>query len=306
MQNIFEHASSYWVRYSQYEIKIGEDGSRYVIAAPAAEPKVYDPLKDSENLVVDALNVGMLCMGKKSAEVIEQAVMDFVSRYGLLGLMTALPTTPSFMEYDAVYLPKNRFIKAESMATEEYLSLFYPFEKLDVVKKGMESSWNINQDRAMLALALTFQDQPMAVNMQFQRQYAEPYDWIVQQFKDWAFTLVGGFLFYHDYDALDEKAKNAYRLGMAAFGGIAPTYHIALFDKPTTSPTIVWDFHSLLMAIQLMFSFMLVDDEHPLRLCEHCQKAFIASRPNNVFCSPQCKNQYNVYKSRAKKNDPNH
>ena len=146
----------------------------------------------------------------------------------------------------------------------------------------------------------------MAIQMQFQRQYAEPYDWIVQQFKDWAFTLASGFLFYHDYDSLDEKAKNAYRLGMAAFGGIAPTYHIALFDKPTTSPTIVWDFHSLLMAIQLMFSFMLVDDEHPLRLCEHCQKAFIASRPNNVFCSPQCKNQYNVYKSRAKKNDPNH
>ena len=306
MQNIFEHASSFWVQYSRYELKTAKDGKRYVMAAPTAEPKVYDPLKDSENLVVDALNVGMLCMGRKSEEVIEQAVLDFVHQYGLLGLMTALPTTPSFMEYEAVYLPKNRFIKAESMSTEAYLSLFYPFEKLDVVKKGIESSWNINQDRAMLALAMTFAEQPMAMNMQFQRQYAEPYEWIVQQFKDWTFTLVGGFLFYHDYDSLDEKAKNAYRLGMAAFGGIAPTYHIALFDKPTTSPTIVWDFHSLLMAIQLMFSFMLVDDEHPLRLCEHCQKAFIASRPNNVFCSPQCKNQYNVYKSRAKKNDPNH
>ena len=25
--------------------------------------------------------------------------------------------------------------------------------------------------------------------MSFQREYAEPYDWVAQQFKDWAFTL---------------------------------------------------------------------------------------------------------------------
>lgn len=109
MQNLFAHASSYWVRYNQYEIKTGKNGRRYIMAAPAAEPKVYDPLKDSEKLVVDALNVGMLCMGRKSEAVIEQAVLEFVHQYGLLGLMTALPTTPSFMDYEAVYLPKNRF-----------------------------------------------------------------------------------------------------------------------------------------------------------------------------------------------------
>ena len=176
MQNLFAHASSYWVRYNQYEIKTGKNGRRYIMAAPAAEPKVYDLLKDSEKLVVDALNVGMLCMGRKSEAVIEQAVLEFVHQYGLLGLMTALPTTPSFMDYEAVYLPKNRFIKAESMQTEAFLSLFYPFEKLDVVKEGIQSSWNINQDRAMMALAMTFAEQPMAMNMQFQRQYAEPYE----------------------------------------------------------------------------------------------------------------------------------
>ena len=303
MQNLFAHASSYWVRYNQYEIKTGKNGRRYIMAAPAAEPKVYDPLKDSEKLVVDALNVGMLCMVRKSEAVIEQAVLEFVHQYGLLGLMTALPTTPSFMDYEAVYLPKNRFIKAESMQTEAFLSLFYPFEKLDVVKESIQSSWNINQDRAMMALAMTFAEQPMAMNMQFQRQYAEPYEWSVQQFKDWAFTLTSSFLFYHDYDQLDEASRNTYRMGMAAFGGIAPTYHIALFDKPAATPTIVWDFHSLLTAIQLMFSFMLTDEEKPLRLCEHCQKAFVASRANNVFCSPQCKNQHNVYKNRAKNRD---
>ena len=51
----------------------------------------------------------------------------------------------------------------------------------------------------------------------------------------------------------------------------------------------------------MMFSFMLVDDAKPLRLCKHCQKVFLGSRANSAFCSARCKNQYNVYKSRGKK-----
>ncbi len=34
--------------------------------------------------------------------------------------------------------------------------------------------------------------------------------------------------------------------------------------------------------------------------CKHCSEVFVASRPSTVFCSPQCKNKHNVYKSRAK------
>ncbi len=96
---------------------------------------------------------------------------------------------------------------------------------------------------------------------------------------------------------IDEDARGLYRKAMAAFGGIAPSYHIELLDKPT----IYWDFHSLLLGIQMMFSFMLVDGDQPLRLCKHCQKVFLGSRSNAAFCSPRCKNQYNVYKSRSKK-----
>ena len=91
-------------------------------------------------------------MGRKPEAEVEKAVMEFITRYGLLGLMTALPTTPSFMDYEAVYLPKNHFIKEESMATDKYLSLFYPFDQLDLVKKGIESTWNVSGDRTMVAL----------------------------------------------------------------------------------------------------------------------------------------------------------
>ena len=228
-------------------------------------------------------------------EVIKAEIMSFTCQYGFLGFMTALPTTPEFITYEAVYLLKNHFIKKDSMSTREYLSYFFPFEPIDFVKNHMESSWSVTE-KSMIAIIMALKNKPQAVTMSFQRKYAERYDWLVQEFKDWAFTFVSSFLYYQDFNVLNEEQKQLYRQGMSAFGGIAPTYHVELLDRPT----IVWDFHSLLLEIQMMLSFMLTDEKSSIKVCKHCDKAFIASRPNTVFCCPQCKNQYNVYKSREK------
>lgn len=167
---------------------------------------------------------------------------------------------------------------------------------MDIYEKGVASQWNLTGEREMMALALTMQDAPRAVAMSFQREYAERYDWLARQFKDLAFSFYSSFLYYNDYDVLDEMTRDLYRQGMAAFGGIAPTYHITLPDKPT----IIWDFHSLLLRLQMMFSFMLTDTDSALKACKHRNKIFAASRPNAEFRSPQCKNRYTVYKSRGK------
>ena len=135
------------------------------------------------------------------------------------------------------------------MGTDRYLALFYPFDQLDLVKREIESAWKVSEDRTMVALTMTFMDEPMAKTMSFQRQYAEPYDWVAQQFKDWAFTLTTSILYYQDYRLMDQDTRELYQKAMAAFGGIAPSYHIELLDKPT----IYWDFHSLLLGIQMMF-----------------------------------------------------
>lgn len=296
MNNIFKNSSSHWVKYDRYELQEARDGSRYVTPAKNAKPTVYDPLEDADIMVLDALNVGLLMMKQKDDAEVEQAVLDFVSRYGLLGLMTALPTTPTFMDYEAVYLPKNNFIKAETLSTEDYIANFFPVEQPDFKKRGIESAWGVAGDKNMLATAMTFSDKPLAMNMSFQREYAERYDWLLTQFKDWAFILCTTDYYYKDFAVIDEDTKNIYRQAMSAFDGISPSYHIALRDRPT----IVWDFQSLLLGIQMMFSFAISDEQKPLRICRQCQNAFFASRPSAIFCSPRCKNQYNVYKSREK------
>ena len=44
----------------------------------------------------------MLMMNRSPEDEVQKAILEVVTHYGLLGLMTALPTTPSFMDYEAV------------------------------------------------------------------------------------------------------------------------------------------------------------------------------------------------------------
>jgi hypothetical protein len=215
--------------------------------------------------------------------------------------MTAIPTTPEFMVYDAVYLPKNHYLREETMHTKDYLSLFFPFAKPDIYKDKEKSQWNVSNkdysDHRVLALAMTFSSEPMAMGMSLMPIYAERYEWLVTQFRDWAFILVSAFLYYDDNSKNDELTRDLYRKGVSAFGGKAPTYHFALYDD---KPYIIWDFYSLLMTIQTLLGFALTDESKPLRICKHCNMAFVAKHHGADFCSPECKNQYNVKKTRGK------
>ena len=286
MNNLFQRTSSHWAKYSEYEFRQGKDSIFYITPAPNAKPSVYDPLKDAEMMVIDALRVGRFAMQDSGNYIPRQEILEFVTRYGLLGFISALPTTPSFMDYEAVYLPKNHFIKAEAMSTQDYLSIFFPLEKPDVYKDRGKAQFNVSSDKEAMALAMTFSNEPMAMNMSFQREYAERVDWIATQLRDLAFTFISSYLYYKDYDYIDEVTRDIYRQGISAFGGIAPTYHIALYDKPT----IVWEFHSLLRGLQMMFSFAMADETRPLRPCVKCRNVFVAEQPNDSRCN-DCKDK---------------
>ena len=125
MKQLFERVSSCWVRYDKYVIRTDEKGTKYVTTAEGARPQIIDPLEDAQTMVLDALNVGRLFFGKKAPEREQEAgILRFVHRYGLLGFITALPTTPKFMDYEKVYLPKNHFIREEALKKNNSLITF--------------------------------------------------------------------------------------------------------------------------------------------------------------------------------------
>ena len=136
-------------------------------------------------------------------------------------------------------------------------------------------------------LAMTVANDPDAMSMSFQQEYTEPVEWIAKSLKDLTFPFITSKYFYEDADAFDADEKKLMAQGVAAFGGIAPTYRTALLDKST----IVWDFHSLLLGLQIMFSFMLAENKTPLRMCNHCDTIFVAKRSNQRFCCDKCRHK---------------
>jgi len=85
--------------------------------------------------------------------------------------------------------------------------LFFLFDRPDFTKTD-RVQWNLNGDRELIALASTFSNTPMALNMSFQSEYPGSYDWLKTHFKDWAFTFVSNFLYYEDYDINDEPTRD--------------------------------------------------------------------------------------------------
>lgn len=289
MTNPFEHTSAHWVRYSDYEWRKAHDGNVYLMPVSGAQPAVYDPIPVAGDLVVDAINIGLMLFHKAADTEIRNAMLAFARQYGLLGLMTALPTTPRFIEYEKVYLLKNQFIRQESMDTDQYLKLFFPYKMPDLHKQGVESLWTVpGEDRMQAALAMTFHNDPQAKAMSFMKDYGERYDWLKEIFRDWAFTFVSSFMYYHDREIMDRNTLELYKQGLSCFEGNAPSYHLELRDHTV----MVWDFHSLMMAIKFLFSMKLTDPDHPMKMCEHCQKAFIAKRADMRFCSEACRSKH--------------
>ena len=84
MNNLFAQSRSHWVRYDRYEIKTGKNGKRYITPEKAAKPDVYNPLKESPEMVLEALNVGMLMMNRRSEDEVEKAILAFVTHSGFV------------------------------------------------------------------------------------------------------------------------------------------------------------------------------------------------------------------------------
>ena len=285
MKSPFEHTSASWVRYSDYEWKKNADGDWYLLPAKGASPKPYDPMKDKEGLVLAAMEIGWRIFQKKPDDEIKTHIQAFACKYGLLGIMTALPTTANFIDYEKVYFPKNDLIPVEVMETTDYLSLFYPIRMPDFKKLGIESVWNNSGDVAEQALMMTYQSEPQAMVMSFMRDYGEPYEWLVSVFKDWAFTLFTTKFYYERKDTPDAETRELYERGMAAFEDNAPTYHLELRDRPT----LVWDFHSLLLNVKMLIFLALTDENNPLKVCRKCGRPFIAKKANDNYCSEDCR-----------------
>ena len=138
MNNIFKNASSYWVKYNKYEWRTDKDNVLFLTPADGSELKMYNPMVNYKDMILEALNVGIACMNKDTdKEELKNKILDFVQHYGLIGFMTALPTIPDFITYNDIF-QRTITLRKNVYPRKSFFPVFSRLRKSTLLRKN----WN--------------------------------------------------------------------------------------------------------------------------------------------------------------------
>lgn len=121
------------MRYSEYEIKENKQDERVIIPTRTAQLETYNPIENAEEILTVLLNTGR-SMKEAAPEKTEEMILDFVSRYGLLGSIAELPLNKDFYNRELVFIDENLFTAIGVMATEDFEDLFFQKRKPKITK----------------------------------------------------------------------------------------------------------------------------------------------------------------------------
>lgn len=252
-----------YARYSEYEIRENKQGEQVVIPARTAQLKTYNPIEHTEEILIALLNTGR-SMKDVTPEKAEELILDFVNRYGLLGAIAELPLNKDFYNHELVFIDDNLFTASGIMSTKDFEDLF--FEK---AKPKITKSFNLT-------------DYIKSKN------YSEPITWIAEYIHELYEVLLLSVKYKTEPESasflLNDRLKTNIR------------YRLTVTDKIQMQ----YEIHSLMGVLNFTMANLLSAEGAPLKICKHCKKAFISQNKRAEFCSERCRNQFNVYKSRAK------
>lgn len=252
-----------YTRYSEYEIRKNKQGERVVIPTRTAHLKTYDPTENAEEILTAMLNTGR-SMKEATPEKAEELILDFVNQYGLLGAIAELPLNKDFYNHELVFIDDNLFTASGVMATEDFEDLFFSKGKPKITKSFKLTDYIAS------------------------RNYSEPITWIAEYIHELYEVLLLSVKYKTEPDAvsvlLNDRLKTNIRYSLTVTDRIQMQYK----------------FHSLMGVLNFTMANLLSADGSPLKICKHCQKTFISQNKRSEFCSERCRNQFNVYKSRAK------
>ena len=288
---------TFWFRYDGYEIK-EIDEKHYITPKENSKIIMYDPFDLADDILVDILMIGR-CVEKNDIEESNKKIMEFVEKYGLLGELTYLPLNTDIVKQNRVYLPSGNLVsEKETLPTDEYIELFLKCKKKQkvVMKKNARGEiLDLSVENEMNPLALI--DRPAEYAVVFSRAYSECLIWIMH----YARTLYLTFEAIENYSkAQDAYTKQIYDTRIKEFNPSKIAFKILMGKNKEDKPVLEWNFNSLKLAIDTMFALNETTERKTVKMCKHCGKPFASQNLKAEYCSPQCRNQANVYKSRAK------
>lgn len=280
--NLRLETSKFCYVYNEYKI-INKDSKQYIIPEENATRKVINITEYIDNVLVDTLNIGKKVFLKETIEDFE--LLDFCSKYGLFGFMIDLPINKYFILDKQVAIRDSFYINYKEnvnlMNLEEYLKAFLPkLSKLTInnLIKKCEKELKSNMKEEYITSIINDY-------LIYSKDYAEPIDMILNYARS---------LYKSLYSIIEHKPQN---MNIPFLSANNLTHN---FDDLYYNNSFGFTINYLKQAIDVYYSMQIGQDVRLLKICNFCNKAFIANNPKAEYDTPQCKNKANVYKSRGK------
>jgi hypothetical protein len=277
-------------KFEEYEIKIIND-IKYVIPKVNKGNKTsyslinFEDYEENDKPLIDFINLGKLSIENK--EDTDTLLLEYVNNYGLLGLIHNLPVNRYYTLDKKVLLKEFNNITGKeyydcfnTMEILDYFKVFFPTATDEEINKLIEKSNNIICQHSMEKFITPELNELYYKNEKYYEQ--------VEQIIGYAQTL---------YNILKELKKENEEYKDIALIEKLESNHIRTNLK---YDGVTIHIRSLKEYIDENFKLFATQEKKYLKLCKHCGKAFVASNPKTEYDTFSCKNQENVYKSRAK------
>ena len=277
-------------KFEEYEIKV-VNNIKYVV--PKFDSNSYmnyglisfDDYEENDKPLIDFINLGKLSLENK--EDTDRLLLEYVNKYGLLGLIHNLPVNRYYTLDTKVLLKEFNNVSGiewydafNTMEILDYFKIFFPTATNKKINDIIEKSNKLLCQRSMEKFITPDLNELYYKNEKYYEQadmivnYAQTLYKILKELKKENKE-------YIDYYLIQKLESNHIRTNLE-YNGI--TIHV----------------RSLKEYIDEDFKLFAIEEKKYLKLCKHCGKAFTAPNPKTEYDTFSCKNQENVYKSRAR------
>ncbi len=298
---------SKWCKYSKYKIE-KNNNILYVLPDENAVPITYDPFEIKNDILKDLMIIGEMVNGdetikftntnltyeaKSKTKEFQKVVLDFVSKYGLLGNFRYFPKNFDFLEKDNEISYSSKLDSSLSIIDFEQ-RYFWPDKKIDWSKKMTVNDLHRNSG---LDANLIQVEGDRLNDFIFSKNYAEPISEIIDFAESVYVTkgVIGTYL----YGNLEPDLKEFYAETILN----QEVYKINFkYGIENGKIKFQWNFHSLRAAINAMLLLNETNGRTEVRLCKYCGKPFIAENLKAEYDTTTCRNKANIANTRKRKN----
>ena len=278
-------------KFDEYEIKV-INNIKYVV--PKIDNTInmsnytvisFDDYEENDKPLIDFINLGKLSL--ENEEDTDRLLLEYVNKYGLLGLIHNLPVNRYYTLDTKVLLKEFNNVSGiewydafNTIEILDYFKIFFPTATNKEINDIIEKSNKLLCQRSMEKFITPDLNELYYKNEKYYEQadmivnYAQTLYNILKELKKENKEHI-------DYYLIEKLESNHIRTNLE-YNGI--TIHV----------------RSLKEYIDEDFKLFAIEEKKYLKLCKHCGKAFTAPNPKTEYDTFSCKNQENVYKSRAR------